>query len=93
MVCIAATDHLREENWWGESSNIEKETDDMQTLKSNESDAKRDCKGIKPHKAVFHAERCADCNHGGLFTMGNLITGLFSRLFWVTAMVTHGSEL
>jgi hypothetical protein len=99
MVCVAASDHLREENWWGESLKTEKEMDDNVTLSSNDSDSLMDGKGIKPHKAVFHAEHCKDRNqwrivhngkpyHGHVFPV---VPGHYGNT-WVRALIDSATQ-
>jgi len=100
MVCEAATNHLREENWWGESLKaVEKETDDNMTLPSNDSDSLRDGKGIKPHKAVFHAERCKDRNQWRIVHNGKpyhtpifpVVPGQYGNT-WVRALILSATQ-
>ena len=65
MVCAAASNHLHEKNWWGESSKVaDKEMDDTDMLQqsNDERDSFSDGNRIQPHKAVFHAECCKDRN-------------------------------
>ena len=64
MVCTFATNHLRKENWWADVNQIEVEINDVDTSdrESDDRDDSRGRNGIKPHKAAFYGEHCADRN-------------------------------
>jgi hypothetical protein len=73
--------------------------DDNVTLSSNDSDSLMDGKGIKPHKAVFHAEHCKDRNqwrivhngkpyHGHVFPV---VPGHYGNT-WVRALIDSATQ-
>ena len=100
MVCTAATNHLRKDNWWGDDNQIEVEIDDGDTS-DRESDDTMDGgnDGFKPHKAAFYGEYCADWKRWRIVHDGKpfhtpvypVVRGQYGDK-WVRALIDSASQ-